>query len=71
MNMKKTDEQKIQLNLAIPQHYRELLRIMAAERNLKDTKHVISSTSIASEILIAELNKIIQKDTIDATPVSV
>jgi hypothetical protein len=48
------DEKKIQLNLAIPERYRNLLRRMAAERVMADPCQVVSGTSIATEILLNE-----------------
>lgn len=48
----------VQLNLSVPQHYRDLLRKMAAERNLKNPDQVISGASIATELLIKRLNEI-------------
>ncbi len=51
-------ENKIQINLAIPERYRNLLRRMAAERVMSDPKQIVSGTSIATEILLTELKKI-------------
>lgn len=58
MNTKK----KIQLNLAIPEHYRDLLRKLAAERILEDPRQVVSGASIATDILITALKEIEDKE---------
>jgi hypothetical protein len=52
------DEKKIQINLAIPERYRNLLRRMAAEHMMSDPTEVVTGTSIATEILLTELKKI-------------
>jgi hypothetical protein len=54
MNQKK----KIQLNLAIPERYRNLLRRMAAERMMENPNEIVSGTSIATELLITALQEI-------------
>jgi hypothetical protein len=51
-------ENKIQMNLAIPERYRNLLRRMAAERVMSDPKQIVSGTSIATEILLSALKRI-------------
>jgi hypothetical protein len=58
-----TTENKIQINLAIPERYRNLLRRMAAERMMSDPNQIVSGTSIASEILLTELKKIAGENT--------
>jgi hypothetical protein len=57
-----TTMKKIQLNLAIPERYRNLLRRMAAERMMSDPNQIVSGTSIASELLLTELKKIAGED---------
>ena len=52
------EENKIQLNLSIPERYRNLLRRMAAERIMENPGQIISGTSIATEILLTELKRI-------------
>jgi hypothetical protein len=52
------EEKKIQLNLSIPERYRNLLRRMAAERMMENPEQIVSGTSIATEILVTELKKI-------------
>ena len=55
-------KKRIQINLAIPEHYRDLLRKLAAERILEDPGQVVSGASIATDILIAALNEIEKKE---------
>ena len=57
-----SDKKRIQINLAIPSHFRDLLRKLAAERNLKDPGQVVSGASIATDILIAALKEIEDKE---------
>jgi hypothetical protein len=52
------EEKKIQLNLAIPERYRNLLRRMAAERVMADPCQIVSGASIATEILLTALREI-------------
>ena len=52
------DEKKIQLNLAIPEHYRNLLRRMAAERVMRDPSEVVTGASIATELILNALKEI-------------
>jgi len=51
-------EKKIQLNMAIPERYRNLLRRMAAERMMSDPRQIVTGTSIATEILLSALREI-------------
>ena len=51
-------EKKIQLNLAIPEQYRNLLRRMAAERVMSDPSEVVTGASIATELLVTALKEI-------------
>jgi hypothetical protein len=50
-------ENKIQINLAIPERYRNLLRRMAAERMMENPSEIVSGTSIATEILLTALKE--------------
>jgi hypothetical protein len=52
------DEKKYQINLTIPESYRNLLRRMAAERMMSNPSEVVSGTSIATEILMNALKEI-------------
>jgi hypothetical protein len=51
-------EKKIQLNLSIPERYRNLLRRMAAERMMENPGQIVTGASIATELLLTALNKI-------------
>ena len=51
-------EKKIQLNLAIPESYRNFLRRMAAERMMQNPEQTITGTGVATELLLAALNEI-------------
>jgi len=51
-------EKKIQINLAIPERYRDLLRRMAAERVMNDPNQVVTGASIATELLLGALKQI-------------
>jgi len=48
----------VQINLSIPEHYRNLLRKMAAEKMMKDPSQVVTGASIATELLLEALKKI-------------
>jgi hypothetical protein len=52
------DEKKIQINLAIPEKYRNFLRRMAAERMMQNPEQTITGTGVATELLLAALNEI-------------
>ena len=54
MNAEKT----IQLNMVIPERYRNLLRRMAAERVMSDPSQVVTGASIATELLLSALKNI-------------
>jgi len=48
----------VQINLAIPEQYRILLRRMAAERMMSDPSQVVTGASIATELLLTALKDI-------------
>lgn len=48
----------VQLNLSIPEHYRNLLRRIAAERVMNDPSEVATGASIATELLLKALKEI-------------
>lgn len=48
----------VQINLSIPEQYRNLLRRMAAERVMSDPSQVVTGASIATEMLLAALKEI-------------
>jgi len=52
----------VQLNIVIPEHFRDQLRRMAAERILENPGHVESGASIAQELLLKVLNEIEAKN---------
>ena len=49
-------EKKIQLNMVIPERYRNLLRRMAAERMMENPTKNITGTGVATELLLSALN---------------
>lgn len=48
----------VQINLSIPEQYRNLLRRMAAERVMSDPSQVVTGASIATELLLTALKEI-------------
>ena len=48
----------VQINLSIPERYRDLLRRMAAERVMSDPSEVVTGASIATELLLSALKEI-------------
>lgn len=48
----------VQINLSIPECYRNLLRKMAAERVMSDPSEVATGSSIAAELLLRALKEI-------------
>lgn len=48
----------VQINLSIPEHYRNLLRKMAAEKMLRNPSEAVSGASIATELLVEALKEI-------------
>ena len=48
----------VQINLSIPEQYRNLLRRMAAERVMSDPREVVTGASIATELLVTTLKEI-------------
>jgi len=51
-------EKKIQINLAIPESYRNMLRRMAAQRMMENPAQTITGTGIATELLLTALDEI-------------
>ena len=49
----------VQINLSIPEQYRNLLRRMAAERVMSDPSEVVTGSSIATELLVTALKEIL------------
>lgn len=52
------EEKYIQLNIVIPERYRNLLRRIAAERMMENPSRNITGTGIATELLLSVLNDI-------------
>lgn len=52
----------VQINLSIPEHYRNLLRTMAAERVLENPGEVTTGASIATELLLKAIKEIAEPD---------
>jgi hypothetical protein len=48
----------VQINLSIPEQYRNLLRRMAAERVMCDPSQVVTGASIATDLLLTALRKL-------------
>ena len=53
-----TTSKNVQINLSIPEQYRNLLRRMAAERVMSDPREVVTGASIATELLVTTLKEI-------------
>ena len=51
----------IQINMCIPERYRNLLRKLAAERNLQDPFKVASATSVGTSIFLDAISRIEQE----------
>ena len=49
---------KVQLNLCIPEHYRDQLRRMAAQTNLENPGKVITAASLGTEIICKYLENL-------------
>lgn len=50
------DTRKVQLNIFIPVHYRDRLRIIAATEILRNPDVIITGASIAAEIICKHLD---------------
>lgn len=57
-----TMERKIQLNLYIHEHYRDMLQRLAGERMLKNPKRSASASKVAAEILCEYLDRLGEKE---------
>ncbi len=53
---------KVQLNLYILEHYRDLLQRTAAERMLKNPKKAVTASKIGAEIIAEYLNNLERKE---------
>lgn len=50
-------DDKIQLNICLPRHYRGMLRKIAAERMVEDPDKLESAASVGAEIIKEYLNE--------------
>ena len=53
---------KVQLNLYVPEHYRDLLQRLAAERMLKDPRRSVTASKIGAEIIGEYIEKLNPQD---------
>ena len=51
-------EEKVSVTISIDKSYKDKLRIMAAEQNLKNPDKVTSASTIAKEIICGYLDKL-------------
>jgi hypothetical protein len=51
------EQDKVQLNICLPRHYRGMLRKIAAERMVEDPDKVESAASVGAEIIKEYLNE--------------
>ena len=51
-------QEKVSLTISIKKQYRDQLRTIAAEHNLKDPDRVTSASTIAKEIICGYLDKL-------------
>jgi hypothetical protein len=49
---------KVQLNLYVPEHYRDMLQRLAAERMLNDPRSSATASKIGAEIICEYLEKL-------------
>jgi hypothetical protein len=57
-----TQEKKVQLNVYIPEYYRNQLRRIAAKRMLDDPNLITTGATIAAEILCEYLKMLEEKE---------
>lgn len=50
-------KRQVALMLSIPQEYRDLLRKMAAQQNLKNPRQVVTAASLGRKIIMDYLDK--------------
>jgi hypothetical protein len=53
---------KVQLNLYVPEHYRDTLQRLAAERMLNDPRRSATASNIGAEIICEYLTKYEKKE---------
>ena len=56
-----TTEKVISVTIAIPKSYRDLLRRMALEANMKNPDHTVTVSQIGREIVCEHLRKIMEE----------
>lgn len=56
-----TTEKVISVTIAIPKTYRDLLRRLVLEANMKDPEHTVTVSQIGREIMCASLDKILEE----------
>ena len=56
-----TTEKIIPLTIGLPKSYRDLLRRMALEANMKNPDHTVTVSQIGREIVCEHLRKIIEE----------
>ena len=56
------DQDKVQLNLSLPKHARDMLRKMAGKRMMDDPSKVESAASVGAEIIKEYLDEQEKKD---------
>jgi hypothetical protein len=56
------ETKKVQLNLYVPEHYRDLLQRIAAERMLKNPKRSVTASKIGADIIGEYLEKLWEAD---------
>ena len=54
-------EKVISVTIAIPKPYRDLLRRMALEANMKDPEHTVTVSQIGREIVVEHLKKSLEE----------
>lgn len=53
-----TNTRKVQINIAIPVHYRDMLRRIAAEEIMRNPTKCVSGASIAGDMLLEVLREV-------------
>ena len=56
-----TTEKVISISIGIPKQYRDLLRRLALEANMKNPEHTVTLSQIGREIMCEQLRKIMEK----------
>ncbi len=56
-----TTEKVISVTIAIPKLYRDLLRRLVLEANMKDPDHTVTISEMGREIVVEHLKKILEE----------